>query len=1245
MGALLFTCASYHEHYARAGKGWALEAPPEAADLAYRTYLIGDAGNAKEGKPLAVMTYLEEELATAPASTSIIFLGDNLYPDGMPPRSAPERELAEHRLDAQLAPLMDFGGKILFVPGNHDWYRHSIEGLKRQRKYLEKALDQKKIWAPKEGCGGPDVLEVHDNLVYIVIDSQWWLAKWNKHPGINEGCDASNRVDFLRRFTDAVKGNKEKNIVVVMHHPMETFGPHGGHFPLSDHLFPLRRTVNKNLWIPLPGLGSIMPFLRTNVGSKQDNFNASFQELKRSLLETVQLNGNVTFVSGHEHSLQYIENDNQRYIVSGSASKVAPVGLGEGSFFSYGGLGYSVLDLYTDGSMWVSFYSVDEYGKQNTLLYRREIQAPPPADNYELPSSFDHYPLPEDATISSKLVNGDYTRSRLGLLVLGEHYRKSFAQTLSIPMLDLGQYRGGVIPVKKGGGNQTQSVRLEAGDGRQYTMRSLEKDPTATVGYTLSQSRVVRKLIKDAFTAAHPLSALPVTGLAEAATVNHTHPELFYIPAQPSLGKYNPQFGNKVYLVEERPDDDLWEDQEQFGNPADIVSTPKVLAGLRKDHDYRLDVPAMARARAFDLLLGDWDRHDDQWRWVVDKRGDAKYYIPIPRDRDQAFSNYDGLLLAFARLLAPDTRPLAPFRAHPKRIHWATHGNRFFDATFLSEISWEVWEREIRHLQATVTDDVIEAAFREAWPKEVFAADGPGIIAILKERRDKLREIIRDLYEFRAREVEIAGTDKGDHFDLITHSNGDLEVKLFDANKEGEAKGEARYQRYFYATETDEIILYALDGDDTFDFSGEEKSRVKIRLVGGPGKDRVTSPVGHRQSRTAFYDYTEEIETSDLGDLGGLKDRRSVHPRYNTYSRLSLDKNYNFFSLLPIIGVNPDNGLLLGAGGTYTTYGFKKRPFATRQSISGQYAFSTGGARFDYHGEFTDLFGENELVFTGAFRSAFYGVNFYGIGNDTENTEAINGDDYHRVRQELIRLAPSIARRLDGASILHLGPEYTSISTNRTEERFLADNFEDPEGTGVFDKFEFLSLKARFSFDNRNSAAQPTKGLTFFAELGNNWSLRDNAANVAHLKTSLSITQQLDKNGTLVVANRVGFATVFSDDFQYFQAATLGGVGPDANLRGYRRERFSGRSALYLNNDVRLRLINAKRRLIPFSLGIVAGFDLGRVWAPGEDSSTWHRSYGGGIWVSPLDIFTLKFSIFRGNQGVNRPVAGASFFF
>lgn len=597
---LQVSCANYIPQVTKMDAGWSEQGIPEGKTLAFSTYLVGDAGNAAAGNQPAVLRRLQNKLKGAPKNSTVIFLGDNIYPDGMPKKEDEARSLTEHKLLVQTKAVQDYPGKVLFIPGNHDWYKYGLDGLRRQQKFVESELGSKKVWHPEIGCGGPEVIEASDNLIYIIIDSQWWLANWKKHPGINQNCATTNRTDFLRLFKDAVKGNKEKNIVVVMHHPMETYGRHGGHFTAKDYLF------------PVPGL----PFLRTNIGSLQDNVNASFQELRRGLLANVQLNGNATFVSGHEHNLQYIEKDNQRYIVSGSASKIAPAGMGEGSRFAYGGRGWSELDLYEDGSMWVSFYTVDENGADERLLYQKEIQAPPAADNYVVPSSFENYPITMEAA-ECQLVHEDYNRSKLGLLILGDHYRKSFNEVVDLNLLDLASYRGGVKPVKKGGGNQTQSIRLEAKGGKQYAMRSLAKDPSATLGYELSQSSAVQSLVADAFTASHPLSALPVAPLAAAAGVNHTNPELFYLPAQPELGKYNAQFGEKAYLVEERPDDDLWGEEVSFSNADDITSTPKMLVHLRKSHKHVLDHEAMARARAFDVLLGDWERHDDHWRWIL----------------------------------------------------------------------------------------------------------------------------------------------------------------------------------------------------------------------------------------------------------------------------------------------------------------------------------------------------------------------------------------------------------------------------------------------------------------------------------------------------------------------------------------------------------------------------------------------------------------------------------------------------
>jgi hemolysin activation/secretion protein len=104
-------------------------------------------------------------------------------------------------------------------------------------------------------------------------------------------------------------------------------------------------------------------------------------------------------------------------------------------------------------------------------------------------------------------------------------------------------------------------------------------------------------------------------------------------------------------------------------------------------------------------------------------------------------------------------------------------------------------------------------------------------------------------------------------------------------------------------------------------------------------------------------------------------------------------------------------------------------------------------------------------------------------------------------------------------------------------------------------------------------------------------------------------------------------------------------VGANSNFRGFRRERFSGQRAFFLNNDLRFRLLNSKRRAVPFSFGVLAGYDLGRVWVEEEDSNTWHYSYGGGIFISPFDLATIKISYFVGDGEIGRMIIGGGFFF
>ena len=87
-------------------------------------------------------------------------------------------------------------------------------------------------------------------------------------------------------------------------------------------------------------------------------------------------------------------------------------------------------------------------------------------------------------------------------------------------------------------------------------------------------------------------------------------------------------------MWEIRPDEDL-SGFSQFGFAEEAVSTNTMLEKLLEDNDDLVDDRAYLRARLFDMLIGDWDRHQDQWRWAeFENKGKGKTYVPIPRDRE-----------------------------------------------------------------------------------------------------------------------------------------------------------------------------------------------------------------------------------------------------------------------------------------------------------------------------------------------------------------------------------------------------------------------------------------------------------------------------------------------------------------------------------------------------------------------------------------------------------------------------------
>jgi predicted MPP superfamily phosphohydrolase len=124
---IVSACASYKAKYADKASPKTIQTDKE---LMHSFYLIGDAGNAEMGQTTPTLTYFQKELAKATKNATTLFLGDNIYPYGIPSKKHKDRALAEHRLQTQIDALQDFKGKTIFIPGNHDWYN----GVETSRK-------------------------------------------------------------------------------------------------------------------------------------------------------------------------------------------------------------------------------------------------------------------------------------------------------------------------------------------------------------------------------------------------------------------------------------------------------------------------------------------------------------------------------------------------------------------------------------------------------------------------------------------------------------------------------------------------------------------------------------------------------------------------------------------------------------------------------------------------------------------------------------------------------------------------------------------------------------------------------------------------------------------------------------------------------------------------------------------------------------------------------------------------------
>ncbi len=325
------------------------------ADIETTLFLIGDAGEPDPRHVGSPLDSLVVQAAAAPERTIIVFLGDNVYPEGIPAEGAAEWADARRRLDGQVRSIPP-GVRGIFVPGNHDWANATAFGLYsvRLQEQMIAALAQGRNvrLLPGNGCPGPATLDV-GRLRLIAMDTQWWLHSYIVRDD-KSACPTGTIGSVTAALREQVRPEGAGRVVLVAgHHPLMTGGIHGGYCGVTG------------------------PFRRFG-GNAQDILSSANRTMRDSLRSAFFGHPPLAYVAGHDHNLQVLRGGlNVDYLLvsgAGAASKTeCAVRMRESYYVSQHRAGFMRVDILKGKGVLLRVFRYPPVGR-SALAYSRWLE-------------------------------------------------------------------------------------------------------------------------------------------------------------------------------------------------------------------------------------------------------------------------------------------------------------------------------------------------------------------------------------------------------------------------------------------------------------------------------------------------------------------------------------------------------------------------------------------------------------------------------------------------------------------------------------------------------------------------------------------------------------------------------------------------------------------------------------------------------------------------------------------------------
>jgi hypothetical protein len=1202
----LQSCIAPKPFYNSKEKNWADKKLPDVA-VQYTIYLVSEPDG--RGTSNTILPALYSDIKKDDTSHAVVFF------EGLSPASEfkknDEPRTAQEGIENKFSYLQNDKGKIFFLLNP----AASPSAGRELKNYLDKKTDSKNIFVTELECPDAEAITITKDLVVMPIN--------NVPPDLNKSrCELDNETEWLNEIKDLVDNNQRKNILILGYYPVLSMGNHGGHFSLKEHIFPLT-DFRKSLYVPLPVLGTVYLALRSGIGFRGDFGYPSYKSFRKKFLKTVYGYNNIVYASGHERNFQYFKYNKQDYLITNSGPGTSWVARNNSAYFTDEATGYVKLTYLKNGEVWAEFIAVDAAENKGTVVYRKQLKDHVYVDPHDSTAITSSAQI-KDSTIviapDRSLKAGSFKK-----FFLGKHYRDEWVTPVRIPVLDLRTEHGGLTIIKKGGGFQTKSLKLQNKSGEEFSLRSVNKYPERLLGNVMLHT-FAADLVKDQVSSTHPYSPYVVDDLSEAAGILHSNPKMVYIPNDVLLAEYKADFANTIALFEQRADGKM-RPAENFGYSRESVSSSKMLSSLHEDNANAVDDFTFLKSRLFDMWINDWDRHENQWRWgeiACDSSNRArceklkatgKFYVPIPKDRDQAFAKFDGVIpwLAGRKWVV---RKFQDFQDDIRDVPGLNFNARNIDHALLTELSKKEWLSIANELKEELTDKKIEHAIRQ-FPDTIYKLDGQMIISKLKSRRDKLPSIALRYYNYLAKNVDVLGSDKNEYFEVQRLSDDSTAVNVYDNT---EIKRRLIYSRTFFTSETNEVRLYGLDGDDLFKISGHVRKSILIRIIGGKGNDTIVdeSDVRGLRKKTIVYDDRKENVVKAGKET---KDMRSGSKSINDYDFYA--NNYNVLAPATFFEYTKEDGLSIGGGVMVKYNSFRKAPYANYQRLVASVALKEVSFKFKYTGDFNNVFNKWGVNISAAVVAPKATVYFFGLGNDSKRLDV--SDNYYRLRYDEINLFPALKKHMGKYHTIKAGPVYDYIRILNEPGTFITSS-ESAVYRPDYTSHHYIGGKLEYEYQHIDDSVLTFRGVRWMISSTSRYDLMKSAYESTNIEGKICVYIPVGNRSTL--AMRAGGATQ-AGDFRYYYANTLGGQNikkETGNLRGSLRERYSGRSVAYLNSDLRIKLFGFRTYLFPAHFGVLAFYDVGRVWADDEKSTTLHRGYGGGVWMDPFGLAVINFT-------------------